>query len=238
MNKLTKMMCGVMCMVGMSAYGGVMEVLTVNPDTGAIVSVKDYDSTIIKSPALIDAKHQPAGDVDTNKTDIKTTEGEITQSVSDASKLTNNKVVTSEHSTATPVTSSIYVGKNGKSTYQPTTLIEPAQNILDSSRYEFLKVQRPNKRVFIERTDGLIYFHQREGSLKENILALLNATGTKKVVMSEISDNHRVDVTVWLSGESVLEILDSMLLPYTSPYTIYARPYINHVVKVEYNEKY
>ncbi len=88
-------------------------------------------------------------------------------------------------------------------------------------------------RVRYDETTGLIAFDSFAGSLNDNVRALLAATVGGQLVTT-VSDNHRLVGDFTMTGKTVLEILDKMLVPFSAPHQIVATAYINNVVKVTY----
>jgi hypothetical protein len=214
---------------------GVMERLEIDPDTGFVISVLDDDAP--------STSEYSSGEGQT--TDLSQLVSKGAKQVAPQREVSVNEegVVASNNS------KQVRQGQNdfpkhvvsGSSITQPkrqpTTTTKVPQNALDGSLYAYLKVMNPNKRVRINSVDGLVYFHLRKGSLKENIIALLEVTRAEPPIMSDISDNHEVPASVWISGETVLNVLDAILVSYNHPYPIWAEPAANRIVEVKYDRK-
>ncbi|MCR9909637.1 hypothetical protein NB545_19575 [Vibrio campbellii] len=215
---------------------GVMEELVVDPNTGFVIAVLDEEqvnpnvsasksnTASMNKPTKTLANKQVASGSTAGKTKALTTPRLNTKSVK--SELTQGA--------QSPAVNTAQVSHPVR---QPTVTKKPAQNALLGSIFSYVRVVRPNDRVHINEHDGLVYFHLRKGSLKENIVSLLEPTTAYPPVMGGISDNHQVSADMWLSGESVYDILDTILLSYNEPYPIYANPRGNRIIEIMYDRK-
>lgn len=238
---------------------GVMEELVVDPDTGFVISVLDsversgYTAPDVKPKSELKPKPELVQKSASKRTqEINTGQGGAGAKASGVVSQADGKRPVSQferkqtlHSVenATANTGQIApknVVRSAQVTQpirQPTVVKTPAQNALSGSVFSYAKVVRSNERVHINKQDGLVYFHLRKGSLKENIVSLLEVTTAVAPVMGDISDNHQVSADMWLSGENVFEVLDAILLPYSKPYPIYAEPRGNRIVEIKYDRK-
>lgn len=229
LSKLMATVC--MSVLGSTAVSaGVMEQLYIDENTGFVIGSKDYDSNEIIDEIYVE--NETVG----RKTK-QTLKPNTTSSSSDHAIQKVTKSQLGSRSTGTRPDSVVNVSEVVQEIRQPMEVKPAAQDALLSTPYRYLMVAKPSERVFIDKNDGLLYFHLRKGSLKENIYALLSSTRAEQPVMSGISDNHKVSATIWVSGKSVLDILDAILISYEEPYPIVADPYSNRIVEVKYDVK-
>lgn len=219
---------------------GVMEQLTVDPDTGVVIAVKDYEEPKLE---VVPKQESAKADSTTDKAQrLEHVAKSLKPVTSEKNAFAVNRNQVNDHvSTAhTDVIRDSVVTASSVTTQrkQPMSDHKPAaQDSLSNTVWSYMRVSKPNKRVFVDSTDGQVYFQMREGSLKENISALINATGSYGVVMSGISDNHRVEAPMWLSGDTAIDVLDAMLVSYEMPYPIRAAAKANRIVEVYYDTK-
>ncbi|ENN6469960.1 hypothetical protein AB9X29_003761 [Vibrio vulnificus] len=237
MNKILILMAGFL--VVPMTYAGVMERLLNDPNTGLVVAVLDDDAPENKEKVSVKTsvnkqREQSKGELASGQGEMHVSRTMDAKGPRPPQKKEGREVEYVETETLGQVASSSVVRANVS---QPTVKKAPVQNALRGGVYDYLLVVRPNARVKVNERDGLVYFQMRTGSLKENIVALLEPTNALPPVMSDISDNHEVAADMWLSGDSVLEILDSMLVSYFKPFPIYAEPRGNRIVEVKYDRK-
>ncbi|EGQ7707424.1 TPA: hypothetical protein ACMDP8_003006 [Vibrio cholerae] len=245
LNKL--FISSVTLLFSVSVTAGVMEELTVDPETGVIIAVKDYEEPaldpISDTPKLLKSK-VAVEDISTNAdlyTDTKSKPKSKPLVKAQPNKTVKNNILAEKSKSAVvnPVpTDVIQASSVTETTIQPKTDVKPAaQDSLLSTVWSYMRVVKPNDRIFVDSKDGLVYFYLKEGSLKDNINALVAATGAYGVVTSGISDNHRVEAPMWISGNSTLHILDSILLSYEVPFPIRASAKGNRIVEIYYDTK-
>ncbi|EGR5063460.1 hypothetical protein C1E47_15570 [Vibrio cholerae] len=239
LNKLS--ISSVTLLFSVSVTAGVMEELTVDPETGVIIAVKDYEEPALDPISDTPKKSKVAvEDISTNA-DLYTDTKSKPLVKAQPNKTVKNNILAEKSKSAVvnPVPSDVIQASSvTETTIQPKTDVKPAaQDSLLSTVWSYMRVVKPNDRIFVDSKDGLVYFYLKEGSLKDNINALVAATGAYGVVTSGISDNHRVEAPMWISGNSTLHILDSILLSYEVPFPIRASAKGNRIVEIYYDTK-
>ncbi len=119
----------------------------------------------------------------------------------------------------------------------PTVTVEPKQHSLYGTSLEYLIVPRDTDRVYVSPDDGRVHFHAETGSLKSNVEALLAATNTAMPLVWEVSEQHFNPTDIWMTGDTVLDVLDQLLLSYNEPHPIKTRAWVNRIVEVYYDTK-
>ncbi len=117
------------------------------------------------------------------------------------------------------------------------TITEPKQHSLYGTSLEYLIVPRDTDRVYVSPDDGRVHFHAETGSLKSNVEALLAATNTAMPLVWEVSEQHFNPTDIWMTGDTVLDVLDQLLLSYNEPHPIKTRAWVNRIVEVYYDTK-
>jgi hypothetical protein len=111
------------------------------------------------------------------------------------------------------------------------------QRKLKGTPTEFLMVTNPSARTFVSTSDGKVYFHARKGTLEENLKELLSVTNTVFPLVYEVSNQHVNSTDVWIYGDTVLDVLNSLLINYVDPHPIRASTYANRIVEIYYDKK-
>lgn len=115
--------------------------------------------------------------------------------------------------------------------------VRALQDVLKGTPQEYLLVINPSSRVYISGADGKVYFRAVEGKLRDNLEVLLSATSAHLPMVYQVSEQHHNPTDVWMSGETVLDILNSLLVNYRDPHPIRANTYANRVVEIYYDKK-
>lgn len=115
--------------------------------------------------------------------------------------------------------------------------VRALQDVLKGTPEEYLLVVNPSSRVYVSQSDGKVYFRAFEGKLHDNLEVLLSATSAHLPMVYQVSEQHHNPTDVWMSGESVLDILNSLLVNYRDPHPIRANTYANRIVEIYYDKK-
>jgi hypothetical protein len=102
--------------------------------------------------------------------------------------------------------------------------------------YEYLRVNDHHSKRMKVGVDGYLYFELKKGFLVDNIKSLLADTYAVEPVFS-ISKNHLVYADMWVKGRTTLDLVDEILVSYTKPFPVTAKPFYNRVIEVQYDEK-
>jgi len=111
------------------------------------------------------------------------------------------------------------------------------QRKLEGTPTAFLMVTKPSPRAFVSASDGRVYFHARKGTLEENLIELLSVTDTVFPLVYEVSNQHVNSTDVWIYGDTILDVLNSLLINYVEPHPIRASTYANRMVEIYYDKK-
>ncbi|HGK7310997.1 hypothetical protein [Aeromonas caviae] len=123
-------------------------------------------------------------------------------------------------------------------TNRAPTVAPPRQYLqasLESPPYSYLAlVSTEDGRLRVE--NGELYYLVKQGSLESNIRELFSHTQSTTLI-SKVSPNHMMPNTFWLHGKGVLEILDQIVAPFTTPQNIRWSAYQNDLVVITYGGK-
>ncbi|MNU41642.1 hypothetical protein D3C71_303830 [compost metagenome] len=109
------------------------------------------------------------------------------------------------------------------------------QTSLETPPYSYLAlVSTGNERLRVE--NGELYYLVKQGSLEANVRELFSHTQSTTLI-SKVSPNHMMPNTFWLHGKGVLEILDQIVAPFTTPQNIRWNAYQNDLVVITYGGK-
>lgn len=118
---------------------------------------------------------------------------------------------------------------------QPT--VHQSQRQLLGTKQEYLMVVKPTSRIYVNDVDGQVYFFAKKGSLKDNLTALFESTSVSFPLIYHVSEQHHNPTDMWLYGENVLDILNSLLASYNEPHPIRATSWGNRIVEIYYDKK-
>ncbi|MEH6454817.1 MAG: hypothetical protein V7749_00715 [Cocleimonas sp.] len=122
-----------------------------------------------------------------------------------------------------------------------TTVEQPKSNSLQQklmgTASEFLMIINPSPRVFVSKSDGKVYFQAKKGGLEDNLNTLLQSTNTELPIIYEVSNQHVNPTDIWIYGDTVLDVLDTLLSNYVDPHPIRAETYTNRIVEIYYDKK-
>lgn len=120
---------------------------------------------------------------------------------------------------------------------QNNSSVLASQNSLKGTSQEYLMVINPSNRVYVSQSDGKVYFRAFEGKLRDNLEVLLGSTTAHLPMVYQVSEQHHNPTDVWMSGDTVLDILNALLINYRDPHPIRANTYANRIVEIYYDKK-
>jgi hypothetical protein len=90
-----------------------------------------------------------------------------------------------------------------------------------------------SSRMYIDEREGKIYFLVKQGSLKRNINSLMDETRNTKHLIWKVG-NHKVFSEYWVSGNSMFEVINNVLMPYKQPDQVMFGVFLGNTIGIFY----